>query len=69
MIRIGAKLNGGWLTQAKTRRAGTGGTTKVRVALPSGCDGTEDQPQVPPLRYAPVGMTNFSWALASPTEI
>ena len=33
------------------------GMTKGRAALPSGVDDVGDQPQVPPLRYAPVGMT------------
>jgi hypothetical protein len=31
--------------------------TKGRVALPFRFDAAEDEQQVPPLRYAPVGMT------------
>jgi hypothetical protein len=36
---------------------GTLGMTKGRVALPFKLDAAEDGQQVPPLRYAPVGMT------------
>jgi hypothetical protein len=39
------------------RQAGTGGMTKGRVALPFRFDAVDDEQQVPPLRFAPVGMT------------
>ena len=35
------------------------GMTKGRVALPFGFDDVEDEQQVPPLRFAPVGMTHL----------
>ena len=37
--------------------------TKGRVALPFGFDVAEDEPQIPPLRYATVGMTKGKVAL------
>jgi hypothetical protein len=37
--------------------------TKERVALPFKLDSAEDEPQIPPLRYASVGMTKERVAL------
>jgi hypothetical protein len=42
--------------------------TKGRVAIPFRFDGADDEQQVPPLRYAPVGMTKervaaLTWVL------
>ena len=40
----------------------TVGMTKGTVALPFKFDAAGDEQQVPPLRYAPVGMTLLVWA-------
>ena len=59
MIRIGAKLNGGGSSSRQDPACRDRRIYEVRVARPSGFDGTKDQQQVPPLRFASVGMTIF----------